>query len=248
MVGLLQIGAEAPKKAAEEWSKLPSAVRLYLRATGEAAFGGGDGEETPFTEEDFSDEELAALQIAAENALARGSTTIEYNDYPVKDGFHKDGDNIIDELQKMIDDPARSVMFTLGTAKITPEGTIEDKYDFAGSKDADISLGDIGGAITSPNPRAIFNLIGNAVGLRAGTGREVKVRIGDEYGKAVSELEKQKQVDAWYERAKNKKAPFNVPTRNKHIRRENTWYSENGDITGFGAVPDGEWDALEYKK
>ena len=156
--------------------KAPSAVSWYARAVLGQILG-GETKQT-FTHADLNDEELQAVRVAINNARGDGRDYISYEDYPTKEKFWTDAESIVGELDMLMSDPARSAMFTLGTAKFDDEGVVYDMYDFGGKKDQKVPLSSVPDAISSPNRRSVFNLIGNAVGLRSGAGRPVRIETG----------------------------------------------------------------------
>jgi hypothetical protein len=135
--------------------------------------------EKPFSEKDLSDDELNAVRHAIKNARKDGRDYIRYGDYGTKEPWHKDADSIIGEIDMLFDDPARSAMYTLGMAKFDENGTVYDTYDFGAAPDVKIreNLPEaLHSVLAGNNPRAVFNLIGNAVGLRSGKGRKVEIK------------------------------------------------------------------------
>lgn len=166
-----------PERASSE-SKMPAALSFYLRALSHQVLG-GDSEPTPFTERDLSGPEIDALKAAVAHALAGDRPDVlRYDDYPTKLPWHQNGSGIFEEMAMIMNDPARSMMFSLGMAKIN-EGVITDQYDFGAPPELSTStaLGQIPNANASNNPRAMFNLIGNTLGLRSGTGRPVRIDL-----------------------------------------------------------------------
>lgn len=164
---------------------IPSAVEFFTRAV----FSRGLGLDDPvFTEKDFSPAELDALRTAKANAEAAGRNYIAYEDYVTARTPNNAADptmlgsnatNIFQELALMAD-PARSAKFTLGRAGFEGD-VISDTYDFHGDPEIqvtpDVLQQAFGEVLNDPNPRALFNLIGNLAGLREGTGPSVNVNL-----------------------------------------------------------------------
>ena len=156
-------------------NKPPSAIEFYIRATLGSVMGDAQGQQKPFTEKDLTKDELAAVRAAVEKAKGEGRAYIQYGDYPTKRDWAKDASNIIEEIDWLFEDPARSAMFTLGMANFDEEGTVTDTYDFGAAVGVKAKGKHIIQALSSGNPRAIFNLIGNVSGLRSGTGRKIQI-------------------------------------------------------------------------
>jgi len=166
--------------------KLPAALELYLRSVAAQIFGG----ETPsFSEKDFSEEELDALRIARDNAIAAGRTFIKFDDFPTPQPPDNTIDpnmlgsrasNIFEELDLLFTDPARSAMFAIGRANFEGD-TLTDQFNFHAPPDAVITPGVLSEAFTAaladPNPRAMLNLIGNVVGLRDNAGPRININL-----------------------------------------------------------------------
>lgn len=110
--------------------KLPAAARLFLRGVAGGIFG-DNASETPFTEQDFSQQEIDSLRVAITNALQDGRSYIRPADYPTQEtAFNTD--NPVAEIDQVFDDPARSALMSVGRANFDAEGTITDTYDFKG--------------------------------------------------------------------------------------------------------------------
>ena len=169
--------ADAKKSGRE----LPSAIRFYAQSVGAGVTGNKEEfNKTEFTEKDFSEEELVAIRTAVQNAKAAGRTYISYEDYPTAAPQFEDSESILGEVKMLMDDPARSAMFTLGLANFDKDGVVTDTYDFAASPERKIKpmelFDAVAGSIFGNNRRAGFNLIGNLSGLRAGTGRPIRIK------------------------------------------------------------------------
>ena len=163
----------APRKEGEV---LPAAMQFYLRALMQKIMG---GEPPVFTEKDFTEKELNAIRAAVENVAGQENpNVIGYGDYPTKENPFKKADSILGELAMIMNDPARSVQFALGMANVN-NGVVTDQYNFGAPPE--VSIGEVLAAIpkayASNNPRAPLNLLGNLMGLRSGTGPQVRINL-----------------------------------------------------------------------
>jgi hypothetical protein len=133
----------------------------------------------PITEKHFSPKEMSALRQAVQNARRAGRQHIKYGDYG-KTGDTLSG-SLTNELRRQATKPAASVEMTLGQARVGRDGVVHDRYDFAAPPGKSLRPKDFAyaaSALRSVNPRALFNFLGNAVGLRRGQGRPVRIDTG----------------------------------------------------------------------
>lgn len=153
--------------------KAPAAVQFYLRSIMAQILG---ADPPLFTEADFTPEELEAIRAAVANSTEPG--IIGYGDYPTQQPWAQDGNNLLQELDMIFSDPARSAMLALGMANVK-NGIVTDQYNFGAPPEATVgeALAQVPNALSSSNPRAILNLLGNIVGLRNDRGPQVRIDL-----------------------------------------------------------------------
>lgn len=156
---------------------IPSAVRLFADTV--------TGNTEDIDESYFTQPELNNLYGVADRQLAKGNNVIGYGDYGEKDPWAEGTQAVINTLT----DPAQSLAFSLGMAKVRKEddGTIviDDNYHWAASKEKVDALKKEGATAIA---RKLFegavdngllgplNVIGN-LAAPSGHGRKVSIRI-----------------------------------------------------------------------